>query len=242
MKILLLDIETFPNIVHSWGLFNQNIGITQIVKSGHTACWAAKWLGEKKTMYYGLNTATNAKMLKEIWKLLDEADAVVHYNGARFDIPTLNKEFVKHGLLPPSPYKQIDLLRTARKMFKFASNKLDYVCQFLGIGAKTRHKGHELWTECMANNEKSWKLMQRYNIQDVALLEKLYNKLLPWIPNHPNRQMYGHEGCPHCSSKDVQKRGFAYALTQKYQRYKCNDCGTWSRGSTPLNAPVTLRT
>ena len=46
MKILLLDIETAPNIVHSWGLWQQNIGLPQIVKSGYTICWSAKWYKE----------------------------------------------------------------------------------------------------------------------------------------------------------------------------------------------------
>ena len=44
-------------------------------------------------------------MIKGIHKLLDECDAVIHYNGSKFDIPTLNKEFLLHGLHPPAPYK-----------------------------------------------------------------------------------------------------------------------------------------
>lgn len=75
-------------------------------------------------------------MLKQIHALLNEADAVVHYNGAKFDIPTLNKEFILHGLPPPAPYKQIDLLRTARSQFKFPSNKLDYIAQALDLGKR----------------------------------------------------------------------------------------------------------
>jgi DNA polymerase III epsilon subunit-like protein len=84
-------------------------------------------------------------MLKKIHSLLDECDAVIHYNGTRFDIPTLNKEFLEAGMPPPSPYHQIDLLKTSRKEFRFPSNKLDYVARALGLGQKTKHEGFELW-------------------------------------------------------------------------------------------------
>ena len=70
-------------------------------------------------------------MLEGIHKLLDEADAVIHYNGKRFDIPSLNKEFLLNGMFPPAPFKEIDLLTVARGRFRFVSNKLDYVAQQL---------------------------------------------------------------------------------------------------------------
>ena len=84
-------------------------------------------------------------MPKGIHGLLNDADAVVHYNGTKFDIPTLNKEFLLHSFNPPSPYKQIDLLRVVRSNFRFPSNKLDYVAQRLNLGKKHEHEGHELW-------------------------------------------------------------------------------------------------
>ena len=228
MKLLLLDIETSPNIVHSWGLFNQFIGINQIVESGSTICWAAKWVGDKKVVYSGRDTDSHKSMLKKIHALLSEADAVITYNGNKFDLPTLNKEFIKVGLAPPSPYKRIDLLAVARRQFRFTSNKLDYVAQFLGLGAKTRHKGHELWVGCMQGNASDWKVMQRYNKQDVVLLERVYNKMLPWIQRHANWSVFKNECvCPNCGSKHFQKRGFYHSQAGTYQRYQCQSCSTW---------------
>ncbi len=173
MRILLLDIETAPNKVYTWGLFDQNISINQIVESGYTLCWAAKWHKKGKVAFSSLQATSHKQMLKEVHALLEEADAVVHYNGTKFDIPTLNKEFIKVGMNPPSPYKEIDLLRIARGKFRFTSNKLDYVAQFLGLGSKHKHKGMELWKGCMSNDAPSWKTMERYNKQDVKLLEKV---------------------------------------------------------------------
>lgn len=235
MKILLIDIETAPHRVYAWGLWKQNIYLDQIEEEGYTMCFAAKWLHEDHTLYYGLNKHTKDEMLRSAFDLIDEADAVIHYNGTSFDMPTLNREFLGHGLGRPAPYKQIDLLKTARKQFRFASNKLDFVAQFLGVGAKHKHKGMEVWRDCMAGKEEGWAVMEPYNIQDVTILEGVYHKLLPWIDGHPNRALYD-DGylarCGKCGSDHLQKRGFSYTATMRYQRYQCQACNGWSRERT----------
>lgn len=178
-------------------------------------------------------------MISRIHKMLSEADAVVHFNGKRFDIPTLNKEFLLHGLTPPAPYKQIDLLQVTKKQFRFPSNKLDYVSQVLGLGSKLHHKGHELWVGCMKNQPKDWKVMEKYNKQDVILLEKLYNRLLPWITNHPNTGVYiGRPVCTNCGSSKLQKRGLARTQAQSYTRYQCQGCGKWCRDNKAIKSEV----
>jgi uncharacterized protein YprB with RNaseH-like and TPR domain len=186
LKILLLDIESSPNVAHVWGIWQQNVGINQLMESSYVLCWAAKWLGEDEIMFDSVHVSKPKKMLKRIHDLISEADAVIHYNGTKFDMPTLNKEFLLHEMNPPAPYKQIDLLRQVRSQFRFPSNKLDYVAQRLGLGSKTAHEGHELWVKCMNKDKDAWFRMEEYNKQDVILLEKLYNRLLPWIKNHPN--------------------------------------------------------
>jgi DNA polymerase elongation subunit (family B)/predicted RNA-binding Zn-ribbon protein involved in translation (DUF1610 family) len=232
MKILLLDIETAPNLVHVWGLWNQNVGINQIMAAGYVMCWAAKWHGSKEVMFDSVYASTQKRMLKRIHKLLDEADAVVHWNGAKFDIPTLNKEFVSLEMTPPAPYKQIDLLKTARAQFKFPSNKLDYIGQALGLGQKVKHSGHELWIRCMAKEPQAWKEMEAYNRQDVILLEKVYERLMPWVKNHPNHGVYDEAGipvCPNCGHHHLQRRGKERTQCNVYARYQCTNCGKWSR-------------
>ena len=202
MKTLLLDLESAPNTAHVWGLFNTNVSTKQLMESSYVLCWAAKWLGSDKVIFSSVQKTDPKEMLGKIHALLDEADAVIHYNGTKFDIPTLNKEFLIHGLNPPSPYKQIDLLRVVRQQFRFPSNKLDYVSQRLGLGEKTEHAGHKLWIECMANVPAAWRKMKEYNMNDVVLLEKLYQRLLPWIKNHPNHSVFsGKRVCTKCSSK-----------------------------------------
>lgn len=172
-------------------------------------------------------------MLKRIHRLLNKADAVCHYNGAKFDMPTLSKEFVKAGLNPPDPYHQIDLLRVCRKRFRFASNKLDHIAKELGLKGKVKHIGHELWIRCMNGDDKAWAMMEKYNKQDVRLLEQVYKRLLPWIQQHPNWGLYtpaDRPVCPNCGSTRVIKKGRETTLLMTYQRYRCGKCGTPIRG------------
>ena len=237
MKILFLDIETQPNICYTWGLFNQNISINQIVSPGATLCWAAKWADNPTIHFSSVKQDGMKKMLTKMHKLLCEADAVVHYNGTRFDMPTLNREFIKYEMSVPDPYHQIDLYRTVKQRFKFASNKLDWICQELGLGNKVHHKGMSLWHDCMQGCDKAWKVMERYNKQDVRLLPKLYKKLLPWMKNHPNHALYNDTArpvCPNCGSVYVVKKGIETTATMQYQRYRCSDCGTPIRGRTNI--------
>lgn len=242
MKILLLDIESSPNTAHVWGLWQQNVSINQLMESSYVLCYAAKWYGDKKVMFDSVHKSKPKKMLKGIHDLLNDADAVVHYNGTKFDIPTLNKEFLLHSFNPPSPYKQIDLLRVVRSNFRFPSNKLDYVAQRLNLGKKHEHEGHELWVKCMNGDKDAWKRMEKYNIQDVVLLENLYGNLLPWIKSHPNHNLFsdGHV-CPNCSSSSLQRRGTAISATGTYQRYQCRSCGTWSQSTKSIKSSVEVK-
>jgi hypothetical protein len=231
IKILVLDIETRPNLVWTWGLWNQNVGINQIVEPSSVICFAAKWHGARDTVF--------SRDIADAWEMLDDADAVVTWNGDKFDIPHLNREFLDAKLGLPSPYASIDLLKTARRKFKFQSNKLDYVAGQLLGEHKTHHTGFKLWLDCMEEDPKAWKLMEKYNRQDVVLTDRLYAKMLPWISSHPHSALYQGDtnGCPKCGSTKIQKRGFAYTTVSRFQQFQCMSCGGWFRsGKRDLGA------
>ena len=235
IKILLLDIETAPMTALVWGLWDQNISPNHIIDSSNMLCYAAKWYDSPDIIFDSVHKSKTKNMLKGLHGLLSDADVIVHYNGNKFDMPTINKEFVLNRFSPPSPYKQIDLLRVVRSNFRFPSNKLDYVAQRLGLGQKVEHEGMALWTKCMKGDKDAWKRMEDYNIQDVILLEDLYNTLLPWIKNAPNRNLFNDiQGCPSCGQTNLQKRGTAVSSTGTYQRYQCRGCGSWAQGTTAL--------
>lgn len=232
MKLLHIDIETSPNLAHVWGLWQQNVGLSQIVESTEMMCFAAKWQGARRVEFFSSFHNGKADMVGAAHELLDSADAVCHYYGKRFDIPHLNREFVEAGMTPPSPYKQIDLKQQVARRFKFPSNKLQYVSTALGLEGKVQHSGHSLWVRCMAGDEKAWAQMRKYNKQDVVLLEQMYNRLLPWLTGLPNVALHtaaDTDVCPKCGSCDLQRRGFETTSVGRFQRFQCQGCGGWSR-------------
>jgi len=197
-------------------------------------------------MYYMDERDGYHEMLDGIWNLLDEADAVVSWNGKGFDSTHIERAFAMEGMTPPSPYKEIDLMLAVKKSMLFASNSLDHVASEFNVGQK-HDTDFDLWLDCMGENgpdsmPSAWRKMKSYNKQDVNLLVQLYGRLLPWIPNHPNVALINgiEGGCTYCGSTDMQKRGFFYSNAGVFQRYRCNNCGAWPHGFKRL-ATVELR-
>lgn len=236
-KILLIDIETFPNLVWCWDsqLWTGHISIDQIEEPGGLFCWAAKWYGEEEVHFRSLWEHGHEKMLNDVVELLNEADIVVHYYGSRFDVPHINGECFEAGIFPPTPFKQVDLKLTVARRFKLPSNKLQFVSQVLGIQGKDEHEGFKLWTRCMKGDEAARARMKSYNMQDTKMLEECYEALLPWLPNHPHRHLYdpkGGSGCPRCGAEDTMvDAGYAYTNVSKYEQFRCTGCGSVFRSA-----------
>jgi len=232
MNILFLDLETSPNLAYVWGLWNQNIAISQLEATTEVICFGARWQGTDKVIFRSQHHHGKEAMLKELHKLMNKADVLVGWNSAAFDSKHIKREFIENGIMPPTPWVELDLMRIVKKHFKFPSNKLDYVAQKLGIGAKVQHTGFQLWLDCMAGNNKAWKLMREYQEQDVNLLIDLYDKLLPWIDNHPHVGAANDNpnGCKNCGSTNLIKAGMKLTQTGKYQRMQCRECGSYTTG------------
>ena len=245
MKTLFVDVETSPNQAFCWGIWQQNISINHIIESSGVLCFAAKWAGKREVHFDSVHQSSKKMMLKGVHSLMSEADVVVTYNGKNFDLPVLNREFLLAGMKPPAPSKQVDMLRVAKGAFRFQSNKLEYVSRELGLNGKTKHEGFQMWISCMNDDPAAWVRMERYNKNDVVLLEKVYERMKPWIKGHPNVGAFDPEDiekCPHCGSKHLQRRGVAITRDVRYQRYQCLDCGAWARGKKALSkARATLQ-
>ena len=241
-KILTIDIETSPNVAYTWGLWQQNVSISQLIASSRVLCFAAKWHDSSKVMFFSEHHDGRDAMVKAAWDLLNEADIIVSYNGPAFDIKHLQREFLTAGMTPPSPFKNVDLLRTARTKFKFPSNKLDYVSQIMGIGAKVKHAGQELWNAVLAGDDKAWNVMKRYNIGDVRLTEALFDYWIPWIVGMPNLGIYtGRRCCAACGSDNLRHDGWHYTAATVYARIQCDDCGAWNRLNERFGTSVSKR-
>ena len=247
-RILTLDIETAPIAAHTWGIWDQNIGINQIVEDTAIICVAWRWYGEEQT--YSFHTGgrgkarvrDDKKLIELCAHLLDEADIVVTQNGTSFDIKRINSRMLFYGMTPYSPVRQVDTKLVAKKHFAMTSNKLEYMAdKFAGLPKSKHHEfpGFDLWTECMKDNPRAWKEMAAYNERDVEATELLYVQLVPWIDQHPNVCNFdgSNRGCPKCGTfaENLERRGFARTQLGKYQRFQCNECGGWSRSRVNLN-------
>lgn len=231
-RILAFDIETSPNISYTWGMFEQDV--IEFVQESHMLCYSYRWLDEKKTHVVSLPDFENYKkdmtddsaLVKSLWNLFDRADIILAHNGDKFDIKYSNGRFLKHDLPPPSYYRTIDTLKVSRSRFKLNSNKLNALGKLLEIGQKVETGGFHLWLGCMKGDMSSWKLMRKYNKQDVDLLIAVYEKLKVWTKNHPNMAIgLERPTCPRCSSVHVQKRGLEANAQGVRQRWVCMNCG-----------------
>lgn len=235
MKVLYLDIETSPIEAYTWGLWNQNIGLPQIIKPTSMLSFSAKWRGQKNKLYFDIHDSDGSTgMVDAAHGLLDEADVLVTWNGKTFDEPHLKREFVERGLTPPSPYKHLDLYQVVKRQFRFPSNKLQYVSTALGLKGKVQHTGFDLWIKFMQGDEKARQLMRKYNIQDSVLLEEMHDRILPYIHNHPHYGLFTSDPsrptCSNCGSNHLQARGYQVTEVGRYPRFQCQGCGKWLRG------------
>lgn len=227
-KILILDIETKPAQAYIWRAYGeQNIGVEQIIDPGSIICVGLKWLGEKEVYLYSDWDHGHELMLTHVHQAMMEADAVLTYNGDKFDLPKLQGEFLLNGFDPLPPMTSIDAVKTVRK-FGFFVNRLAFIGPFLGVGAKIKHEGFELWVKVMSGDVAAQNKMAKYCKQDVVLLEKLYNKIKPFIKNHP---FLGDRGaCGACDGKILHKRGYRRTKAFKIERLQCQECGAWQDG------------
>lgn len=238
MKILVLDIETAPNLAHVWGMWRQDIRPDALRVPGRMICFAAKWLGSKTVLFYSEHHDGREEMLTKAWELLNEADAVIHYNGKGFDIPWIQAELAKAGFGPPSPHKDIDLLKVVKGKFRLPFNSLAYVTRWLELETKLAHTGHKMWVDILEGTPeeraRAWNLMRRYNRRDVRITERLYLRILPWIPNHPHVGAFvdtTNPVCPRCGSSHLQRRGSQLVQALVYPRFQCQTCGGWARAA-----------
>ena len=238
-KALVLDIETSLMKVYVFELGEQYVGIDQIDEDWFVMAWAAKWEGEpdSKLIYRDVrhSIGDDKKMLKELWKLLDEADIIITQNGKKFDSRKINARFMVHGMPPPKPYSHIDTYRLVKAVAAHTSNKLEYLTKKLNKKhKKTSHRkfpGKSLWIECMKGNMEAWNEMKLYNIDDVLSTEELHTnirawapeslpKMYPLAPNETKCTTCGFIGKMREGRDRIGKRGI-------YTQNSCPKCGSW---------------
>lgn len=228
IKRLFVDIETSPNVAYIWRPGHKlSIDYSNIVEERQiiTVCW--KWQGDNyvSSIDWG-SKQDDAKIVKKVIPLLEEADEVVAHNGGKFDIPWIRGRALFHRI-PMSPKVQIvDTLTLARRYFNLNSNRLDYIGKYLGLEGKIG-TDYSLWKRVMAGENAALREMVTYCKRDVELLEEMWDIVSPYFP--PRTHSTGNRGeCPECGSGNltVNKRRVTSAGHKQVQLV-CGDCGKY---------------
>ena len=230
LKITALDIETMPAICYTYDLFRPFISHKQIIEPSRISCFSYQGYGEKKVHFVSEYHDGRDTLMKELWRVLDESDVLIGYNSAGFDYPWILGELMVEGFTKPSPLKHIDLYQTMKRNNRFLSRKLDYVSERLLGDKKIDVNTMMLAIECASPDPdvaaKAWAKMKRYSIKDTKLIFPLFEEVRSFVKMpHPVTDEDG--ACHTCGSDDLQKRGFHLTRTARYQRFKCNACGSW---------------
>ncbi len=227
-KLLVIDIEWAPALVYTFDMWNSNASPEKVIDHGGMLCFSAHWIGTKEYLFYSLWNDGREGMAKAAKALLEECDAVITYNGDKYDLPKINGEIILAGLTPPPPVTSIDLLKAIKK-FGFNMNRMAYIAPLLGVGKKIDNGGFGLWKDVLDGVEKAQKKMRRYCINDVRITARIYKKIKPFIKNHPHMGSTYHE-CGACGSNHMQSRGTRRTKHFSIQRLHCQNCGSWSDG------------
>lgn len=230
-KIILYDLETSRTRVEGYGN-RWDFKVVKFLKQSELMCYSYKELGEKNVHFVSRHDFKKYHdFVKSLRDLLDSADVTIAHNGGSFDDKMANRFFVLEGLAPPKPRKTVDTKREAKRWFKFESNKLDDLGDFLGLGRKEKVGYADLEDDFMSDNpaKKTIRLMRKYNNQDVRLLEAVYLRLRPFMSSHPNLGDITQRDaiCPKCGSTNLHKRGFNNRRAGSTQRYQCQSCFGW---------------
>lgn len=223
-KILTIDIERRAGLAYAWEPKTKYIPPNNWARWPSLLCFAAKWLYRPMQFYSVWDDGPEA-MRKAAWDLYDQADAVITYNGVRFDNKHLRSEWITANMPQPRPWKDIDLFAEVRRSLGFESKSLDQVCQRLGIPGKTgAYNIHEA-EAAIDGDVQARRRMERYNRGDVKATEAAYLRMLGWLPAHPVLGMDTDElVCTQCGATDLNPNGWYRAVVLDYALYRCQNC------------------
>ncbi len=246
-NIVLLDIETLPGEYYAFDPKVEYLSPDKQIKDWSISCWSAKRLFDSEIMgevvtYKEAFNREDASILPGIWKLMDDADVVIYHNGRKFDKKKLYSKFVEHRMPPPSKFLDVDTYRVAKDVFGWSYNRLDELGKKFGIGSKIKMHFDD-WKQCLTNNKSAGEYLENmltYCKNDIApLLEDVYLTMLPYIPNHPNMNIYSdtdQDLCKHCGSTQLNWGGKSYPTPSGlWESWRCNSCGSTGRGSGKMH-------
>ena len=256
VRILTIDVERQRGkwLIEQWDPYLPKFArMETMIQRPRIMCFAAKWFGEDEIIFAdergrnGKGVGGSLSMVKQMWKLLNEADVVITFNGDKADIPWMYEEF-KHARINmrPMPFKSLDLYKQSKAARNLPYRSLRYWGREFGANQKLEHEGPDLWRLCEAGDPDGWAQMRAYNEQDVRVTEDMWLDELPWLDGRVHMGMLISDGqsmrCPNCGSDDLASQEKpARAYTREYQAYRCNECGSPLRTNFLIGKPQHTR-
>jgi predicted PolB exonuclease-like 3'-5' exonuclease len=246
MRRLVFDIEVSPNIGWFWKpehymrVYHENI-----ILEGAIICICWKWAGNRTVHSLTWDKKHNEKkMLEAFVAEMNKADELVTHNGDKFDIVWLRTRCLVNGVPMMPDYVSIDTYKAAKAGFNFMSNKLSHIAKVCGLGEKLDTGGAKLWKQVLmgetelenrdfwkrlilGNNQEALDKMVRYCKRDVQLLEKVWDKMNPYLKA---KSHFGSatDTCPECGSGSlvVNKHRITAAGSIRIS-LQCKKCGKY---------------
>ena len=234
---LFFDIETSPNIGLFWEAgYKKNIDYSNIVKERAIICICYKWEDDKEVEgLYWDSKQNDKKMLEKFIQVANTATELVGHHGDKFDLAWIRTRCLFHGILMFPNYITIDTLKIARSKFRFNSNRLNYIADFLGIGQKIKTE-FNLWKDILLHKDKkAMEDMLKYCKKDVILLEKVFKHLNNHIPSKSHYGvLYGglRASCPECGAdgENIVRNNTRTTATGVVKvQMRCKVCGKFHK-------------
>lgn len=254
-RIIAFDLETLPNLNEVMKVIpslSQYWGLTMKASINSIICFGYQVYGEKQTRCINAWDFPNWKkdvnddsaLLKAARDVLLSADAVVTNNGKSFDMKVMQTRLMINGMDPLPKIQHIDTKHVVKRHLSLFNNKLDTLGKWLVNDRKLENGGWDLWVRVAQRDPKAMALMERYCKQDVALLIKVFKRLLPLINQIPNYNIFSDKGdkdvCPNCGSTRLIGNGERVTMTGVSKRLRCADCGTGMSKKTEDKRPKVL--
>jgi uncharacterized protein YprB with RNaseH-like and TPR domain len=223
-KILFLDIETtdldadFGNML-AFGYKWQD-GPTKVISILDTnpicnACGLVEAIDDKE-------------LIKEAIGVIEQADMYVTWYGKQFDQKFLNTRILDAKLKPLPPTPHLDLYWTARMHLKLTSNRLASVQDFLRLPTEKTTLKKRVWRKAQAGHVPSIRYIVDHCEKDVEVLQEAYERLKPYVRQHPVITLLTSRVCKVDGGK-MQSKGQVWAGGKQLRRLKCQKCGAWGK-------------
>jgi len=174
-------------------LFQERIGFLDIEATGlkgnwdYMLCYCIKKLngeilGRPLTTREIRSYKFDQNLIQELVRDLGQFDRVATFYGARYDLPFIRTRAEDWGVNFPL-YRDLwstDVYFIARSKLLLHSNRLQHVCDLMGIPSKGHKLDPKTWRKAQAGHKESLEWIFEHCKEDVTSLEEVWKRLIKY--------------------------------------------------------------